>query len=388
MRVARYGEIAHGVRRIGQTDLGGNGDGGQVQVVEQRGRRIAYVGHMGTSGQATSVVDVTDPRRPRLLHQFPNVTPATHSHKVQACGDILLVNREQLRGAPGAFKAGVGVYDITDPGEPREIGFYPTGGTGVHRMWFQDGRFAHIATGLTGYRDNMYLILDLSNPVSPREVGRWHIPGTRDDEPDPRRPGEGFRVHHIIVHGTRAYVACWDAGMAIVDISRPSAPRTVAIRDWSPPFGGCMHTVLPFPTPSLAVVVDEAINDHCEEGEKMVWMVDLREETNPITISTFPVPEGDFCKRGGVFGPHNVHEPYAGSFAHDTLVFLTYYNAGLRVVDTSQPYRPVEVAWYIPEPPPGSPKGTPQFNDIYVARDGVIYVTDRYTGGLYSLERE
>ncbi len=119
----------------------------------------------------------------------------------------------------------------------------------------------------------------------------------------------------------------------------------------------------------------------------MVWVVDLREETNPTMISTFPVPEGDFCARGGVFGPHNVHEPYTGSFASDTLVYLTCYNAGVRIVDLANPYRPVEVAWYIPEPPAGSPKGAPQVNDIYVARDGLIYATDRYTGGLYMLER-
>jgi hypothetical protein len=379
--------VAHGIRRLGQTDLEGSGDGGQIQVIERRGRRIAYVGHMGTSDQATSIVDVTDPRRPRLLRHIPKATPATHSHKVQVCGDLMLINHEKLREVPGPYKAGVGIYDLQDPAEPRELGFYPTGGTGVHRMWFQDGRFAHIASGAEGYRDNLYLILDLQDPAAPREAGRWHIPGTREDEPDPRRPGEGIRVHHIVVHETRAYVACWDAGMAVVDISTHAAPRTVALRDWSPPYGGCTHTVLPLPARALAVVVDEAIRDHCEEGQKMVWVVDLREETNPTMISTFPVPEGDFCARGGVFGPHNVHEPYTGSFASDTLVYLTCYNAGVRIVDLANPYRPVEVAWYIPEPPAGSPKGAPQVNDIYVARDGLIYATDRYTGGLYMLER-
>jgi len=39
----------------------------------------------------------------------------------------------------------------------------------------------------------------------------------------------------------------------------------------------------------------------------------------------------------------------------------------------------------VPEAPPG--RSSIQFNDVLVAADGLVYVTDRFTGGLYILER-
>src|SRR5574342_477328 len=107
---------------------------------------------------------------------------------------------------------------------------------------------------------------------------------------------------------------------------------------WSPPYGGYTHTTLPLPGRKLVVATDESVKNDCQEGEKRVWVVDIREEKNPLTISSFPVPEGDFCKRGLRFGPHNVHENRPGSFQSENLIFVTYYNAELRIVDLRNPY--------------------------------------------------
>jgi hypothetical protein len=71
-----------------------------------------------------------------------------------------------------------------------------------------------------------------------------------------------------------------------------------------------------------------------------VWIIDIREERNPVIVSTCPVPQGDFCSRGLRFGPHNVHENRPGSFQSENLIFVTYYNAGLRVFDIRNQYRP------------------------------------------------
>jgi hypothetical protein len=103
-------------------------------------------------------------------------------------------------------------------------------------------------------------------------------------------------------------------------------------------------------------------------------------------VSTFPVPEGDFCDRGGRFGPHNVHEGRPGSLIDGSTVYLTYFNAGVRVYDVSDATAPREIAWFIPDAPPGQP--AIQLNDILVAADGLIYVTDRLAGGLYILEAD
>ncbi|MBV9896541.1 MAG: hypothetical protein JO020_20430, partial [Chloroflexi bacterium] len=99
----------------------------------------------------------------------------------------------------------------------------------------------------------------------------------------------------------------------------------------------------------------------------------------------FPVPEGDFCSRGGRFGPHNVHEMRPGTMSDANVVYVTWFNAGLRVVDISDAAHPKEIAYYVPEAPPG--RSSIQFNDVLVSKDGLVYATDRFTGGLYIMER-
>jgi hypothetical protein len=241
---------------------------------------------------------------------------------------------------------------------------------------------------LPGIKERAYLIADLSNPTAPKEAGRWWIPGTKEGEETPPDwtpfPGEHFHVHGIIPEGNRAYVAMVDAGMAILDISDIAHPKTLSRIDWSPPFGGYAHTTMPLPGRKLVVAVDESVKYDCQEGEKRVWLIDIREERNPVIVSTCPVPEGDFCKRGLRFGPHNVHEHRPGAFHSENLIFVTYYNAGLRVFDIRNQYRPEEVGFFVPPPPEG--QKAPMFNDLYVDTDGLIYVTDRIKGGLYILE--
>ena len=39
------------------------------------------------------------------------------------------------------------------------------------------------------------------------------------------------------------------------------------------------------------MVLDEAVLDNCEDGIKYTWMFDIREPTNPVSISTFPTPD-------------------------------------------------------------------------------------------------
>lgn len=101
-----------------------------------------------------------------------------------------------------------------------------------------------------------------------------------------------------------------------------------------------------------------------------------------------PAPVAEFAGRGGRFGAHNLHEnrPVAGSWISDTIIFGTFFNAGVRVFDLSDPFRPHEIAFYVPEPPRGSPAGTTQLNDVFVDERGVVYAVDRFTGGLYIFE--
>ena len=78
--------------------------------------------------------------------------------------------------------------------------------------------------------------------------------------------------------------------------------------------------------------------------------------------------------------------PVASNLVTEKLVFGTYFNGGVRVHDVSNPFRPEEVAYYVPEAPRGSRAGAVQINDVLVDERRIVYAVDRLIGGLYTLE--
>ena len=135
--------------------------------------------------------------------------------------------------------------------------------------------------------------------------------------------------------------------MVVIDVADRERPKLITHRNWSPPFGGGTHNCLPLPDRQLLVVLDEAVLDHQEDGLKLIWVFDNRDHANPVSIATFPTPaEADYVAKGGHFGPHNIHENRPGSFVSSELIFATYQNAGVRVFDIRDQFRPQEVgAW-------------------------------------------
>ncbi len=145
---------SRGIREVGYLDCVG---GGQVTV----DRNIAYLGHV-KSPHGTTMVDVSDPKRPKIVHEL-QMPVGTHSHKVRVANDIMITNREVMpfkgaqspdgfkggnavyeTSAPEGFKGGLAIYDVSTPGKPKHITNWETGGTGmagVHRFDF-DGRYA------------------------------------------------------------------------------------------------------------------------------------------------------------------------------------------------------------------------------------------------------
>jgi hypothetical protein len=178
----------------------------------------------------------------------------------------------------------------------------------------------------------------------------------------------------------------------MIDVKDRSAPKLITHRNWSPPFGGGTHNCLPLPDRDLLVVLDEAVLDHQEDGLKLIWLFDIRAPENPVSIATCPTPaEGDYKAKGAHFGPHNLHENRPGSLVSSELIFTTYQNAGVRVFDIGDPYRPVEVGALVPPAPRRLVDHRPnracviQSTDVFVDRDGIIYCTD-YNAGLYIME--
>src|SRR6201999_2645057 len=73
--------------------------------------------------------------------------------------------------------AGLRVYDISRPQEPKAVGFMSVQGLGLHRIWWDGGPYAYASALLDGYSDHMLICIDLKAPTHPREVGRFWMPG-------------------------------------------------------------------------------------------------------------------------------------------------------------------------------------------------------------------
>src|SRR5207249_6010067 len=125
----------------------------------------------------------------------------------------------------------------------------------------------------------------------PTKAGSRQLPGTKDGEGPGclSFPGQHAYGHGIIPGGNRAYVSIVDGGMAIVDISDVANPQTISHINWFPPYGGYNHTSMPLPSRGLVLCVCESVKETvAEDGDKRIWVVDVREERQPVMISSFP----------------------------------------------------------------------------------------------------
>ena len=91
-------------------------------------------------------------------------------------------------------------------------------------------------------------------------------------------------------------------------------------------------------------------------------------------------------RKGGRCGAHNVHEnpPGPGAWRSEDIVLGTFFNAGVRAYDIRDPFRPEEIAAFLPETPQGQ-RGC-RISDVFVDDRSIIYAADRACGGLYVLE--
>ncbi|HEU4321063.1 MAG TPA: hypothetical protein VFS66_13410 [Acidimicrobiia bacterium] len=369
-------EEAQGLRLVGHNALGGYGDGMQVM----RHGDALYVGHFGPSGMGTSILDVSDATSPTLVRQI-EAPQGAHNHKVQIADGLLLVNHEAFRGGRPE-RTGLAVHDLSDPFDPREIGFWHSTGLGVHRIVWEGGRYAYVSATPEGFSERIWMVVDLEDPENPRERARWSWPGMEEGGQRDWPETEERSVHHALVSGDRAYLGFWDSGLVILDLSDLDHIEVVSRVNWK--VGGHTHTALPLPSRNLVAVTDEVTFNDCQGPPHMIRLVDVSDERDPRVRSVCPTPGEEFCLHGLRYGAHCLHENRPDSYRSETLVFATYFNAGLRVYDIADADHPAEVAHYIPECPPD--QEAIQINDVFVDESHLVYITDRVNGGVYIVE--
>lgn len=382
------------LRLLGHDELNGFGNGGQIVVKRFGRKKFAFVGHM--KGKAFTILDVRDPSKPEVVYQ-KEAYPGTLSHKVRVYKDrYLFLNCERAReGDVSTFDSGFRIFDLKDINEPKEVSYAKVNGRGVHRFWVDEEReWALLPSFVDGFDGRILLIYDIKDLTNPKEIARWWYPGQKTSDPEEKSKafwlskGKTYRAHGPpVVVGNRLYVGYWDAGALILDCSDITQMPIVSQRNLSPPYGGNTHTVLPVTREikgrKWVIVTDESMAEYCKEEKKLLWIMDATEESNLVPVATFSVPDKGFCKQGGKFGAHNIHEDT--TLPNDE-IHASWFNAGVRVIDVSNPYTPREVAYYIP-PFDKKKQKVIQTNDLFVDDRGLIYSIDRIHAGVHVLER-
>jgi len=438
-----HGAEAHDMELVGHDDLQGR-SAYQPTIHQQRGRFVAYVGHHGGRAKnpltgadednGTSIVDVSDPARPRYLAHIPGMPGGPEQGGAQMArvcdrqGKTYLL-RTFGNSVPNAAHE---VWDVTDPATPQKVSTVVSGLTSTHKNWWEcDTGIAYLISGdlvkteplqlgPSGWRTwRMTKIYDLSDPAKPVFIRDFGLAGQEPGSTGPIPVAHG--AHGPIVVGNRVYFAHGTSGegmLQIVDrqklLTGPKEPTAANLTYpeisrlyMSPNWGG--HTAFPVLGVTIAdwaantkervrdfvVLVSEATANECRESRHATFVVDVTTETRPFSVATFQVPEskGAFCRRGGLFGPHASSESFAPIF-YRKLVFISYFNGGVRAMDVRDPYAPREAAFYIPATTERtaercvtngtrSCKVAIQTNNVEADERGFVYLADRANTGLH-----
>jgi hypothetical protein len=387
-------EEAKNFRLLGHDPSAAFGGGSLVEI----NKGHAYVGSVGGSSfnapEGFTAHDVSDPTRPRKVWEF-KAPPGIHMHKVRVVdGDLLYVNSERLGGDKGKgdhVRTGFYIFDISRPAEPREVGFYDMPGDGPHRFGVDNARqLALLPCKAEGWDNRVIWTLDIRDPLKPEIVSIWGLPWQKEGSTAAAERKLAEPEHVCMLHGPpvirddRMFCAWWGGGVSVIDCSDLADMQLLGHINWSPPFVGGTHTAWPLGDRPYLIVTDEARARKKFWESQFMWVVDIRDETNPIPISTFMPDREKYYDRPGRFGAHNILEHLPPDGPWKDIVFLTYFNAGLRAVDVSDPFHPKEVGHYVPALPAG--QEAIQSNDVGTDEHGRLYLIDRWGAGMHILE--
>jgi hypothetical protein len=399
-------------------------------------RWIAYVGHHAgsapnpltgtTEDNGTSLIDVTNVRRPRYLFHIPGAPGAGEGGGAQMVrvangsdlpkGDPGKVYLLRARNSSGPEGSSHEIWDVTKPRQPTLLTTVVAGLVDTHKSWWEPNTgIAYLVSGVPGWRaERMTQVFDLSDPANPVHIRDFGLvgqePGSTGDVPTdlhgPISVPERNRIYFGYGTSSNGYLQIVDREKLLTGPAEPTPENLlfpqVSRLNLSSQWGA--HTTFPVLGVTVAgdtefedggvrdivVIVNESTANECAEDHQMVFLADITDETTPQIISNYHVTEssGDFCSRGGRFGAHSSNENMT-SIYYKKIVFVTYFNAGVRAVDIRDPFTPREAGYYIPEvtenTDPRDGKIAIQSNNVEVDNRGYIYVVDRANTGMHVL---
>ena len=322
------------IRPIAHLDLGNCNDVWGYTAPD--GHEFALVGHR----TGTYIFDVsTNPHDPIEVGFIPGTNSTWRDLKTH--GYYCYVVNES--------GGGMDIISLEDPFNPYKVGSYTSSTATAHNMFIADGYAYLVGSAGASAQTNSWqgiIILELSDPENPTELGRW----------------EETYIHDIYVKNDTAY-ACdiYNGSLAIIDVSDKTNPTTMLVHNYSN--YGC-HAVWVTDDSKYAVTGDE-------ESGGYVYIFDIQDFDNINMVATWYPDEPEVQNKS----VHNV-------LIKDDLLYVSYYVYGTRIVDISDPYNPTEVGYY---------DWYPGQNGLYSGNwgtypftgNGLIYSTDYSGNGLF-----
>jgi hypothetical protein len=379
-----------------------------------------YLGTWGRPQQCPAtgvrIIDVSDPAAPDLVgaiatgDEFPgtdadsvwagSVDTATFSGDLAVVAVSLCDNREPARLQDDS--RGMAIYNVTDPTNPEVLAFLGSGERtqGFHELDVTTTAAGRVLVAATAMQSFLHSdgelgdvrIIDITDPADPVEVADWDL--RRYDESDPELPvtraEQQQRHSHSVAFaagGTRLWVAQWDAGSVLLDVSDPAEPQLVKSVAVVASAEGDVHSVTSSSEDGLMIISSEDLYPLAEDGHAAGWGYQAILDLAGNLLSEFrltAVGEGGDEEEIDLDGYHTAHNAQIA----DGKAYSAWYSSGVRIIDLADPYQPVEIGVFVPPPVPDpqgywvAPDGSLRLAmvwDVHVVGD-ILYVSDMNTG--------
>ena len=386
-------------------------------------------GHEGMPHGGIMVVDISRPRKPKLLTKNPIDARAGESSRelrVWRSQDILIVLNtncgvgDQLHHCTQPSISNFRFYDISgkNAADPQLLRQF-NADTHEFFLWQDpdDPARALIFAGNAGSTCAIrggspscpFSVWDISpvaeggDPVTlySNLHGYTRIPAQGEPE---RKPAGGLHSLSVSNDGTRAFFALLTGGFAVVDTSdfangTPGAqPRPITFNETRPTWRGPgAHSAVKLWNRDWVWVSDEVYGTATGRDHGCPWgwarLVDITDPTKPTVEAAYRINENDPDTCADWNPPRTSYSAHNPTLTPN-IAFSTWHSGGLQAVGIAKPWRPYQLAEFFPrplrsvmleDPRLSSDPDTGRHEKVVmwsypVIKDGLMYVTDLRNG--------
>jgi hypothetical protein len=195
----------------------------EMMVFDQGGRRYLLENSNNTSDRNLRIIDITNPAAAVLKWNFPS-SDGGWVHAMHIRG-----TRMYLSGFSGSSRVDIFDIDNIATQTPSLRGWVPVGFNSNHSAWTsEDGNYLYSAREIgdsAATNPGDIRVYNVSDPVAPVLVNRISMSDLGIVAVTPHNP---------VVKGNKLYVAWYQAGTLVFDISNPSTPVLIGQYDTWP----------------------------------------------------------------------------------------------------------------------------------------------------------